>query len=84
MDLTEKYLIERLGEKGRTKPEDYDKRGVSKLKRAVDQLEQTIKYLADARKFEIYTGRGMEVSKEEIKQLIKLKKELTARISNLS
>jgi hypothetical protein len=82
MDLTEKYLNERLGEKGRTKPEDYEERGVRKLGKALMYLEITIKHLADSRKFDIYTKEGMKASKEEIQDLTKLKKELTARISN--
>lgn len=83
MDLTEKYLNERLGEKGRTKPEDYDKRGISKLNRAIGYLDLAIKHLADARKFEIYTPEGIKASKEEIQDLIKLKKELVARVMAL-
>jgi len=85
MEAYEKTILnERLGEKGRTKPENWDKRGVSKLKMAVDNIELAIKKLADARKFEIYTPEGIKASKEEIQDLITLKKELTARIQNLS
>lgn len=83
MDLTEKYLSERLGEKGRTKPEDYDKRGISKLNGAIGYIDLAIKHLADARKFEIYTPEGMKASKDEIQDLTKLKKELMARVMNL-
>ena len=83
MDLTDKYLNERLGEKGRTKPEDYDKRGISKLNRAIGYIDLAIKLLADARKFEIYTKSGMDASKQEIQELTKLKKELMARVMNL-
>ena len=82
MDTVDKYLVERLGEKGRTKPEDYEERGVGKLKKALQYLDITIKFLADSRKFDIYTPEGIKASKVEIQDLTKLKKELTARIAS--
>jgi len=75
---------ERLGELGRTKEGMKEKRGTAKIKRAAEQIEMAIKLLADARKFPIYTDTGMKASKEEIQMLTKLKKELQARVENLS
>jgi len=83
MENIMKKIDERLGELERTPDEKKVKRGADKIKKAAEYIDVAIKYLADARKFPIYSKEGMVASKKEIQDLTQIKKELTARVTNL-